>query len=291
MGEVDPSQIGFPFEVDKTAYRKRTGIEYKRTASGPLELDVYLPNTDAPAPLVVMIHGGAWMSGGRFQMGLTKWAGYLASAGLAVASIDYRLAPATTFPDSFQDCLDAVDWCVDHATELAIDPRRIALWGDSAGGHLVLLLAFSQSHPEYSGPRMRAEKGALRAVAALYPPSDLLRLDAAERRGLGIGGAVSAFVGAAPEAEPARWRNASPVEWVHAALPPVLLLHGTRDLLVPSSQSTRLAEHLARAGVAHRLEVVDEAPHGFDRVAPGERARQLIRDCRSFLHDHLVPER
>jgi acetyl esterase/lipase len=287
MGEVDPNQIGFPFQVDRNTYRKVTGIEYKRTASGPLALDAYLPNGGTAAPLVLMIHGGAWMGGGRFQMGLTKWAGYLAGAGLAVISIDYRLAPATSFPDSFQDCLDAVDWSVEHATELGIDVTRIALWGDSAGGHLALLLAFSQTHPGYSGPRMRCAPGALRAVAALYPPSDLLRLDAAERRGRGGGGSVAAFVGAEPAAEPERWQQASPIEWIHAALPPVLLLHGTRDILVSSSQSTRLAEQLARAGVPHRLEIVAEAPHGFDRVAPGEHARRLIADCRVFLHDHL----
>ena len=260
---------------------------YKRAAGGALELDAYVPTGGAPPPLVVMIHGGAWMGGGRFQMGLTKWAGYLASAGLGVVSIDYRLAPATSFPDSFQDCLDAVDWAVENAAALGVDASRIAVWGDSAGGHLALLLAFSQTHPSYSGPRMRCAPGALRAVAALYPPSDLRRLDEAERRGLGIGGAVSAFVGAEPEAQPARWQQASPVEWIHSSLPPVLLLHGTRDILVPASQSTRLAERLAAAGVAHRLEIVDEAPHGFDRVAPGERALRLIEDCRSFLREHL----
>ena len=149
-------------------------------------------------PLVVMIHGGGWARGGRFEMGLTRWAGYLASAGLAVVSIDYRLAPQTTYPDSFQDCLDAVDWAVAHADQLGADPQRIGLWGDSAGGHLVLLLATSQTNPSYGGPRMRTDAARLRAVAALYPPTDLLALDRAERRS-GIGRIVRGFIGAEPE--------------------------------------------------------------------------------------------
>src|SRR5215468_8813480 len=107
MGDVDPSRIGFPLAVDRSAYRKETGIAYKETSSGALLLDAYRPTAAGRHPLVVMIHGGAWARGGRFDMGLTKWAGYLAAAGLAVVSIDYRLAPETTYPDSFQDCLDA----------------------------------------------------------------------------------------------------------------------------------------------------------------------------------------
>jgi acetyl esterase/lipase len=285
MGEVDPSQIGFPFPVDKRAYRKTIGLPYKDTPGGALLLDAYRPLAAGPHPLVVMIHGGAWARGGRFEMGLSKWAGYLASAGLAVVSIDYRLAPATTFPDSFQDCLDAVDWAVEHAETLGADPERIGLWGDSAGGHLVLLLATSQTHPRYDGPRLRSGGDRLRAAVAWYPPTDLARLHRSESR---AGSAtVRAFVGADPEAEPARWRQASPIEHVHPALPPILLLQGTRDYLVPHSQATSFAERLAAAGAPHRLEIVEDAVHGFDRIAPGERARALVADSREFLRRTL----
>src|SRR5262245_59803827 len=134
MGDVDPSRIGFPLPVDRSAYRMTAGIAYKQTPGGPLLLDAYRPASGDRHPLVVMIHGGGWARGGRFEMGLTKWAGYLASGGMAVISIDYRLAPATTYPDSFQDCVDAIDWAVEHAAQLGADAERIGLWGDSAGG-------------------------------------------------------------------------------------------------------------------------------------------------------------
>jgi acetyl esterase/lipase len=290
MGDVDPSRIGFPLPLDRTAYRKQTGIAYKQTTSGPLLLDAYRPSAGARHPLVVMIHGGGWARGGRFDMGLTKWAGYLASAGVAVISIDYRLAPQTTYPDSFQDCLDAVDWAVAHAAELGADPDRIGLWGDSAGGHLVLLLATSQTHPAFPGPRLRSGGERLRVVAALYPPTDLLALHEAERNGRTRTRTVLDFVGAEPGQNPARWREASPIEHVHAKLPPILLLQGTRDYLVPHSQATRFAERLAAVGAPHRLEIVEGAVHGFDRVGPGARALALIADTREFLRRELHAE-
>lgn len=287
MGGIDPGQVGFPLPVDRTAYRKTTGIAYKLTPRGPLLLDAYRPSTGAHHPLVVMIHGGAWAGGSRFEMGLTKWAAYLACAGLAVVSIDYRLAPHTTFPDSFQDCLDAVDWAVGHADELGADPTRIGLWGDSAGGHLVLLLAASQTNASYPGPRLRTDPSRLRAVAALYPPTDLVALDRAEQRA-GIARIVRDFVGAEPDAAPQRWRDASPIEQAHAGIPPTLILQGTRDLLVPASQATRFAARLAAVGAPHRLEIVEGGLHGFDRLAPDARGLALIAETREFLRSRLA---
>lgn len=288
MGDIDVSQIGFPLPVDRGAVHKTPGITYKTTPLGPLQLDAYRPSAGGRHPLVVMIHGGGWWRGGRYEMGLTKWAAYLAAGGLAVVSIDYRLAPHTTYPDSFQDCLDAVDWAVEHADELGADPSRIGLWGDSAGGHLVLLLATSQTAPRFDGPRLRHGAERLRAVAALYPPTDLAALDALERQGRAGTRTVAGFVGTEPSADPARWRAASPIEHVHPALPPILLLQGTRDLLVPDAQAREFAARLAAHGAPHRLEIVEGGVHGFDRIAPTERARALIADTRDFLRQHLT---
>lgn len=286
MGGADPSQIGFPLPVDRAAYRKMPGIAYKHTSAGPLLLDAYRPADDEAHPLVVMIHGGGWARGGRFEMGLTKWAAYLAAGGLTVVSIDYRLAPDTTYPDSFQDCLDAVDWAVANAGELGADPTRIGLWGDSAGGHLVLLLAASQTNPAFAGPRLRTDPARLRGAVAFYPPTDLAALHRAEQRlGTRI---VRDFLGIDPEAAPARWSEASPIEHVHPGLPPIFVLQGTRDFLVPHAQATSFAERLAAAGAPHRLEIVEGGVHGFDRIAPDERAKALIIEAREFLRTVLT---
>ncbi|MBW2232146.1 MAG: alpha/beta hydrolase [Deltaproteobacteria bacterium] len=289
MGDVDPSQIGFPFELDRSAYTKRTGLVYKQTDIGPLHLDAYRPtNVDAPAPLVVMIHGGGWSRGGRYEMGLTRWAGYLASAGLAVVSIDYRLTPATRYPDSFGDCLDAIDWAVENAGDLGADAERIGLWGDSAGGHLVLLTATSQTRPDFAGPRLRTGGERIRAVVAWYPPTDMRRLYEGERRAHDGPTMTEQFVGTTPEQDPERWREVSPIEQAHRDAPPTLILQGTRDLLVPHEQATRYAERLRALGAPHELQMLEGAVHGFDRVGPGDEARRLIEQSRRFLRDALA---
>jgi acetyl esterase/lipase len=290
MGDVRPDQLGFPLEIDRSLYSKRTGLVFKQTSSGPLELDAYRPASaeNSPAPLVVMIHGGGWQQGGRFQMGLSRWAGYLASGGLAVVSVDYRLAPGTHYPDSFQDCLDAIDWAVDHAADLGADPERIGLWGDSAGGHLVLLTATSQTRPDFAGPRLRCGGERLRAAVAWYPPTDLLDLHASERRAHTGPTAAGRFVGREPEDDPARWAEASPLDQAHPGVPPSLILQGSGDLLVPHRHAVRYAERLEALGARHELHVVADAPHGFDRVAPSEEARRLIERSRSFLCEELL---
>ena len=288
MGDVDPSQIGFPLPVDKTRYAKQMGLVYKETERGPLQLDAYRPEGVERSPLVMMIHGGAWQGGGRWQMGLTRWAGYLASAGLAVVSVDYRLAPQTTYPHPFQDVVDALDWCVARADELGADPERIGLWGDSAGGHLALLLASSQTRADFSGPRLRSGGERLRATVAWYPPTDMLDLHRlASRSAAGVVDTVRSFLGADPEAEPRRWHEASPLEQAHAEAPPALLLQGTRDILVPHFHTRRYAERLAELGAPHELHVVEDAPHGFERVGPDEQAKGLIERSREFLLGHL----
>jgi acetyl esterase/lipase len=289
MGDVDPSQIGFPFAPDRSRYDKRVEIPYKTTPEGPLHLDLYRPRGTDAAPLVVMIHGGGWHQGGRFEMGLSRWAGWLASHGMAVASIDYRLAPATAYPDSFGDCLEAIDWCVERGDELGVDASRIALWGDSAGGHLSLLVATSQTRPDFAGPRLRSDAGALRAAVGWYPPTDLESLHRAESRASsGSGGTVRAFVGVDPEADPDRWRETSPLHQLHPAAPPTLVLQGTRDLLVPHAQAESFAARAAEVGADCELHIVDGGVHGFERVAPTDEARAKIERCRDFLLQHLA---
>ena len=145
-------------------------------------------------------------------------------------------------------------------------------------------------HPvpdHFAGPRLRAGGHRLRAVVALYPPTDLLALDHVEQRGRAGTRTVRGFVGVEPGADPDRWREASPIEHVHPALPPILLLQGTRDYLVPHAQATSFAARLAAVGAPHRLEIVEGAVHGFDRVGPDDRARELIADARAFLRREL----
>ena len=121
-----------------------------------------------------------------------------------------------------------------------------------------------------------------------YPPTDLEALHRTESRArAGGGGTVRNFVGVDLEDDAERWRETSPIDQVHAAAPPTLVLQGTRDLLVPHSQATSYAERAAEVGAPCELHIVEGGVHGFERVAPDAEARGKIERCRDFLLQNL----
>ncbi|WPO97564.1 alpha/beta hydrolase [Pseudomonas sp. HR96] len=127
-------------------------------ASGPQTLDLYLPRHPAGRrPLLVYVHGGGWSQGDARTAGafvdFPELLRRLAQQGYAVASVNYRLSPAATFPAPLDDIKDAMAWLHDHARRYGIDPARTALWGSSAGGHLAALAALS---PDRRYPAVKA---------------------------------------------------------------------------------------------------------------------------------------
>jgi acetyl esterase/lipase len=257
----------------------------------PLLLDIVRPDSTAEIPLVVFLHGGGWRVGSRSAMG-PMFAGWdpspfveLASAGFAVASLDYRLSGEATFPAPLDDVRAGLDWLAGHTGELGLARERWALWGESAGGHLAALAALT-------GPGV-PDGQRVAAVVDWYGPSDLTRLaeDAAatgisitdpgapdSREALLLGGLVAARADAA--------RAASPVAHVHPDAPPFLLRHGTADRFVPVRQSERLAKALRGVGAAVRLDLVEGADHLW--LGDPHAARTAFDDAVAFLREHLA---
>jgi acetyl esterase/lipase len=263
----------------------------------PLELDLWLPPVgDGPVPVVLVLHGGGWRVGSRGGVG-PMFAGQdptpferLAQAGVAVASADYRLSGEATWPAQLHDAKAAVRWLRARSPELGIDPERIAVWGESAGGHLAALLGLTAGDPELEGDvGVTGPASDVVAVAAWYAPSDLVGFtadagtdpaDATTREALLLGGtAVS---------RPDVAAQASPLTHVSPAAPPFLLLHGSADRLVPCAQSERLYAALVEAGAEVELDVYEDADHmwldapriaaqAFDRTVDVLRRRLGVR--------------
>ena len=248
------------------AARARPDIRYAEMPGyRPLELDLYLPPGDGtgpqasgPWPVIVHVHGGGWRRGSRRdplpRLGPDFYA-RLAAGGFAVAAIDYRLSAEARFPAPLEDVRLAVGWVGDHAGAHGLDASRVFLWGDSAGGHLALLAALTGA--------------AVQGVVAWFPVTDLggLAADVAATGGtpdLGPDSREALLLGAPAAAVPDLAREASPVTHASAAAPPVLLMHGAADALVPPAQSERLAKKLAAAGSAVELELVPGASHFWD---------------------------
>jgi acetyl esterase/lipase len=254
-------------ESTTTAGQVLKGIEFARPEGAtPLLLDLYLP-AEAPAgrgfPAVVHFHGGGWRTGERSSLGpAVDGLGLspieqLVNAGFIVASADYRLSTAATFPAQLLDAKAAVRWLRAHAAEYNVDPERIFAWGDSAGGHLASLVGLTAGAKEFH---------AVAAVAAWYPPTDLNRMGGQARpdaiaRADDPGSREALLIGAQPADAPDKAAAASPITYVHAAAPPFLLVHGTADRFVPAAQSATFAAALEGAGAAVELLLIEDADH------------------------------
>jgi acetyl esterase/lipase len=220
----------------------------------PLSLDLYQPAA-ATDVLCLYLHGGGWRVGSRSDGPGASFFARVASLGMAIASVDYRLSGEATFPAQSDDVRAAVEFLGD----LGIGTRLVA-WGVSAGGHLAALQAL-----DVSGPRFAA-------VACWYAPTDLRALpddiDAAGGVGdRGPGARESQLIGAALAERPDLADAASPVKRVHAGAPPFLLLHGDADRFVPHVQSERMASALTAVGASATVELVPEAGHQLAGVS------------------------
>ena len=240
----------------------------------PLFLDLRVPHRDAPAPLVVWIHGGGWIYGSRRRLPPNLFAhgvlDRMVEAGLAVASIDYRLAREAGFGGMLLDVKAAVRWLRGHADVFGLDPARVVLWGESAGGHLAVMAGMCTKLD--GGPRTgehREQSETPTAIVDWYGPADLTALDDGALEG------DSEEVGQTDERpeivlrRSGNWSAAelSAVTWVRRDVPPVFVAHGTDDRIVPVDQSRALVARLRAVGATVDYLEVPGADHVW-RGAP-----------------------
>ncbi|WKV75681.1 alpha/beta hydrolase [Streptomyces sp. PCS3-D2] len=288
--------------------RRFDGITYATTPGfRPRLLDVQVPAGEGPFPAVVWIHGGGWLDGDRRYPPPTVPAallhGTVLAAGLALVSIDYRHSLEAPFPAQLHDVKAAIRYVRAFAGDLDIDPERIGVWGESAGGHLAALAGLvgpADGAPRADGPddvvALEGTQGVgagdtgVLAVVDWYGVSDLVALAAHPMppmpSGVELPDPYTALLGASPAERPDLARAASPVAYARASTPPppFLLVHGTQDGLVPYSQSEALARALEGAGGAVTLQPVEGADHIF-LGSPDIAA--IVEASVAFLARHL----
>ncbi len=244
-------------------------VEYGRAPDGTrLLLDAHVPDGAGPFPVAILVHGGGWSGGdksGSNRPGdtadISPWFAPLSAAHFTWFSINYRLAPQHRWPAGLEDVETAVRWVKAHARDYRGDPGRIALIGHSAGGHLVCLAV-----------TLADADTRVQAVVGFAPVTDL-EADAAVRGGLSP--SLQKLFDRPKEVAAvtrALLRAASPIDHVHAGLPPFLLLHGDADQSVPYRQSLGFQERLRTAGVPCDLITIHGGPHGlvhWGEIAPG----------------------
>lgn len=252
-------------------------ITYTAVGGHAQQLNVYMPAGTPPPggwPVIMAIHGGGWRSQTNLDYG-NRVASAFVPNGYAVIAPNYVLsAPGkSTWPLNLEDVQNAVRWTRINAAMFKLNPSQIVAMGESAGANLANLLG-TYSPWDASGPGVSA---AVQAVISFSSPTDLTTLyqDSSQARK-----AVAQFLGGPPPVLPASYAAASPVDLVGPNDPPVFLVHGASDPLVPVTQSAELAAALTNAGVPHQL-VVIAGGHNLD--FPVRTPRNLLSQILEFL--------
>ncbi|MEX2113720.1 MAG: alpha/beta hydrolase [Pirellulales bacterium] len=252
-------------------------IVYGHAGDQDLKLDLAAPKgLTQPAPAVVWIHGGAWRGGRKDDFG-----GVIresAEHGYVSVSISYRLVPKHLFPAQVEDCKCAVRWLRENAQRLNIDPNRIGVVGASAGAHLAMMLGAMDT-----GDGLEGEGGSpnassrVQAVVSFCGPTNLQSEfpDASKQL-------VADFIGGPAPEKAAAAKAASPITYVNKEDPPMLLIQGTKDPLVPHDQAVQMVEALTAAGVPGRVELLIGEGHGW----PSEHQRVMAATF-AFLDQYL----
>ncbi len=243
-----------------------------------LRADLYRAPGAGLHPFVMVVHGGSWRSGDKGDAQHVSRT--LASRGISVIDVQYRLAPGHRFPAAIQDVKCLLGTVRARAAELGLDPARGALLGRSAGAQIALVTAYSDATIASSCP-LEMPPLPLRAVVSVYGPTDLawghdnpIWLDVVHGTD-----SLERYLGGPPQSIPETYRRATPQWWVNNNnnnVPATLLIHGTAEQCVRPDNAEKLQRALATHHHSVRMLLVPMADHGFD-VRPGGFGEQLAR--------------
>jgi acetyl esterase/lipase len=234
-----------PARKGETIHR---GVVFSRPEGRALRVDLYVPKSSKPAPVIVWYHGGSWKYG---HHGFHLHVRDLTRDGFAIASVEYRLlGRRNRWPAQFDDSLAAIEWIAANGTKYGIDPKRMGVSGESAGGHLAALVALTKNKPSID------------AACVLYAPTDMVGLGRRYQH-FGRLSVVSQMFRGNIEERLDLAHSASPCNLVTRKAPPFLIYHGDRDWLVPMDQCFKLHAALRKKQVPSEVVVVKDQGHAF----------------------------
>jgi len=273
------------FRKPPTAIRIERNIAYGE-AGGRNQLDIYLPAEDTEnAPVLLQVHGGAWILGTKEQQGIPLMQ-HLAAKGWICVAINYRLAPRDPWPAHAVDVKKAIHWIRQHIASYGGDPDYIAITGGSAGGHLTALTALTPDTPEWQ-PGFEDADTSVQLAIPHYGVYDFAGTSgtkaAVQLRDLFLAAWV---MKKSWEDDPQVFEDASPLLRVTPDAPDFFVIHGAHDTLVPVDQARQFVARLRE--VSKRSVVYAELPgaqHAFD-IFPSIRSAHIVRAIDRYLHWH-----
>lgn len=278
-----------PFADTSAIKRKQLDLAYG-SVSAYQKLDLYLPDQGhAPFPLVVYIHGGAWMMCDKADIQVQPVLRAL-ERGWAVAAVNYRLSGEALFPAQLADVKSALRWLRGNAAALGLDGNRMALWGSSAGAHLANLAALTAGATFFDAAGDNGEDSgwSVRAVVSWFGPTNFLLMDeylGASGLGCQVHGQAdspeSLLLGSTIADVPELVAQANPENWASPAAPPFFIQHGLADSIVPWQQSRDLAARLRSATGTDR--VVLELLPGAEHADPAFETPENVDKALDFI--------
>lgn len=267
-----------------------TDVPIGKGGERELKIDLAYPMDlpDKPMPVIVWIHGGAWLGGSKSLDEVMP----LVEKGFFAAGIQYRLSPEAIWPAQIEDCKTAIRFLRANAKTYHIDPERIGVWGASAGGHLAAMLGTSGDVKELEGKGGWLDQSSrVQAVVDYFGPTDLTQMgkfpgsmdhdspDSPESR----------LVGGPIQEKKDIANTANPITYITQDDPPFLIVHGDQDDLVPFNQSELLHDALTKAGIPSELVQVKNGGHGgWERQKTEPENEEILNRVYEFLTQHLM---
>lgn len=277
---------------------RKLEVVYKEVAGRKLKLDLYLPSSSpkGPPPVVVFTHGGGWAAGSRYKAASGSFAqvfGRLLDHGFAIAPVTYRLAKKdsqTTMRDCVIDCKDAVRFLAKNSSDLGIDPMRICVMGDSAGGHLAQMLLLSRPNQLRGDKALNQVDYQMLAGVSWYGPCDFEDMDLFNHddRADFKDRFAARILGPQSQASDklSRYREVSPVNYLTSDSPPLLMIQGDRDTTIPVKHAYRMKKEADSISAPVEIMIIKNSGHNWRNV-DGEidpsRAAIIDRTVRFFV--------
>lgn len=262
-----------------------TDIEYGKAGERSLVLDMVRPESESatPRPVVVYVHGGGWRGGSKNGMVKGPMAIMALTENYVGVSVGYRLSGEAIWPAQIHDCKAAIRFLKAHAKKYHIDPNKIAVWGTSAGGHLVSLLGTSGDIKDLDGANGSPDADTrVACVINFCGPSDFFTFAKTNPQfgGPAETSVVRLLFGGPADEKKVEATAASPITHISAGDPPFLIVHGTADTVVDVSQAEQLHTALEKAGVSSTLVKIEGGGHSFG-------GPEVVARTKAFLDKHL----
>ncbi len=288
----------------ETGGERKLDVTYKQTPQGALQFDLYYPARDSeeaasPHPVILYTHGGGWAAGSKQGAARGSFAAVfqqLLERGFAVASVNYRLCRpgnAVTMRDCVIDCKDAARYLAKNAETLKLDPARFFVMGDSAGGHIAQMLLLTSPAVLPGDEELAAATYTMVAGVSWYGPCDFERMDLFNHddRADFRDRFAPRILGSNPEAanKLERYREVSPVNYLNAESPPLLMIQGDRDTTIPVKHAHYMKQKAEATGAPVEILIIRNSGHNWRNVdAEIEPSREaIIERTVQFFIDRL----